>query len=311
MSTCLDDSVSTFASVSSSSTRSAAGSSGSVGVSLSAASIVPLILCGHARFGNLPCRLYASPIDAGKQRSELDRRQTQDTIDNRRPAEAVGLQLLPDQHQPAAVPHQNLHPVSPLRPEYQRRARERVGVQLCCRQRSQAVRTLPEIDRLGRQQDPRASRQRDHVSSAAARRAMTPGSAVLATLSRRPLRSTTSIRSARLSWAGATACKAEGSCKAEGFGGPPLSTSSGTKLGARGRAGRIAASVRIRARSSAVYSRRVSPRVTISIRATPSVAASVLAPMRDFNPAIASPPRQPPFQPSTARARRVPRLRLR
>ena len=97
-------------------------------------SITQRILRGNRRFENPLCGLNARPIQPVEQSGELNRRQLHHAVHDRRPAERSLLQLLPDQHQAAAVPDQYLQAVAALGAIDNDRTRERILGQRTLRQ---------------------------------------------------------------------------------------------------------------------------------------------------------------------------------
>src|SRR5205814_5432690 len=78
-------------------------------------------------------------------------------------------QALRDQHDTAAVPEDQLNPVGPLRPEHVNHARERVGAHTFAHHRRQPLRSLAEVDRLCRYQNPDITGRSDHEVAFSAR----------------------------------------------------------------------------------------------------------------------------------------------
>src|SRR3954451_4265260 len=153
------------------SARKAAASSGRLGKGSRGTSITHRILRGRGGFGNPPNRLNPRPVEAIEQRGKLHRRERHHPVHDRRPAERTVLQLLPDQHQAAAVPDQDLHPVAALGAVDNDRTRKWVLPQHFLRQGGEAVATSAEVNRPRRQQNARASRDGDHGRSTEARTA--------------------------------------------------------------------------------------------------------------------------------------------
>src|SRR3954453_11459905 len=77
-------------------------------------SVTQRILRGNRRFENPLCGLKSCPIQPIEQSGELNRRQLHHPVHDRWPAERTLLQLLPAQHQAAAVPNQYLQAVATL-----------------------------------------------------------------------------------------------------------------------------------------------------------------------------------------------------
>jgi hypothetical protein len=113
--------------------------------------------------------MQARPVQAVDERGELRGRQPHDTVADWRPAKPPFLKPLPIQNQTRSVPGQNLQPVRPLRAEDKDCPGERITLKLLLRQRRQAVRPAPEVDRLRRHQNPDACRNRNHVAAFTAR----------------------------------------------------------------------------------------------------------------------------------------------
>src|SRR5277367_1536632 len=155
----------------STSARNASMPAGRLCRSVRGESITQLILRGNRRLENPLCGLNTRPIEPVEQSSELDRRQLHHPVHDRRPAERTLLQLLPDQHKPAGIPHQYLHAVASLAAPDDDRARERVFGQHLLRQCSKSVGTLAEINWPRGQQDACARGKVDHVRDAEARTA--------------------------------------------------------------------------------------------------------------------------------------------
>src|SRR3954452_11021753 len=153
------------------SARKAAASSGRLGKGSRGTSITHRILSGRGGFGNPPNRLNPRPVEAIEQRGKLHRRERHHPVHDRRPAERTVLQLLPDQHQAAAVPDQDLHPVAALGAVDNDRTRKWVLPQHFLRQGGEAVATSAEVNRPRRQQNARASRDGDHARNTEARTA--------------------------------------------------------------------------------------------------------------------------------------------
>src|SRR3984885_2396532 len=94
--------------------RNASMPSGRLSRSSRGESVTQRILRGNRRFENPLYGLDTRPIEPIEQRGELDRRQLHHPVHDRRPAERSLLQLLPHQHQAAAVPDQYLQAVAAL-----------------------------------------------------------------------------------------------------------------------------------------------------------------------------------------------------
>ena len=147
------------------------GAFGRIGIEAEVSRITVQILCCGRRRGNPPHGLNPRPVEAVEQGCERHRRQPHHPIYNRWPLEGALLQLLPDQNQPAAVPHQQLHPVCPLGTIDDHHTRKRIFPQHLGRQRRQAMRALAEVDWPRGKQNPHAGRNADHASHADARTA--------------------------------------------------------------------------------------------------------------------------------------------
>ena len=104
-------------------------------------------------------RVHACPIHAGQKRRQLRGIHPHDAGHNGRPFEAAAIEPLPIQHKAAAIPDDNLHPIGALRTEDHRHALHRVMAQRLLRQERQAIRTLPEVHRLGRNVNREAQRE--------------------------------------------------------------------------------------------------------------------------------------------------------
>jgi len=70
--------------------------------------------------GNPRRRQNSGPVQPVEQGRIFHRSQLHHTIHDGWPAKAAVLQLFPNQHRPAAIPEQNLHPVRTFRPPYLR-----------------------------------------------------------------------------------------------------------------------------------------------------------------------------------------------
>ena len=79
------------------------------------------------------------------------------------PFEAAAIEPLPVHHQAAAIPDDNLHPIGALRTEDHRHTLHRVMAQRLLRQERQAIRTLSEVHRLGRNVNHEARWWRQHA----------------------------------------------------------------------------------------------------------------------------------------------------
>jgi hypothetical protein len=81
------------------------------------------------------------------------------------------LQLLPDQHQPAAIPDQDLHPVTAFGAEHDHCARKWIRIEHLGCQGSQSVGSFAEVYRTCGHQHPRTGGDGDHVRTADTRTA--------------------------------------------------------------------------------------------------------------------------------------------
>ena len=85
-------------------------------------------LCCRRLSGRLrprdPWYMHPRPVEPFDQGCQLRRRQAHHPVDDRWPFEGALFQPLPHQHQPAAVPYQNLDPVGAAAAEYQQGAVE-------------------------------------------------------------------------------------------------------------------------------------------------------------------------------------------
>src|SRR6202044_3567607 len=151
--------------------RNASMPSGRLSRSSRGESVTQRILRGNRWFENPLYGLDTRPIEPIEQRGDLDRRQLHHAVHDRRPAERSLLQLLPHQHQAAAVPDQYLQAVAALGAIDDHRARERILGQHLLRQDGERVCTLAEVDRPGCQQHASSSRDVDHDRKADARTA--------------------------------------------------------------------------------------------------------------------------------------------
>src|SRR5277367_3302460 len=88
------------------------------------------------------------PCKTVQQQGQLRRGQTDRAISNRWPDEASMLQPLRRQHDAAAVPRQQLYPVTSLRAENKDVPAVRISSQRLRHQRDQAVHTTAKVDRL-------------------------------------------------------------------------------------------------------------------------------------------------------------------
>ena len=79
--------------------------------------------------------MHPAPIEPFQERLKLGGAQPHHPVMYRRPTELSILEPLGDQHHTAAVPEDQLHPVSPLRAEDVDHARERIGVHRLAHQR--------------------------------------------------------------------------------------------------------------------------------------------------------------------------------
>ena len=106
-----------------------------------------------------------------EQRPELDRAQRHDAIRYRRPPERSVFKLLVDKHEATAVPDQNLHRVSVLRAEDERRPGEDVDLRHLLHDRRQPRMAFAEVDRFRIEiNPPRGFTQKHRVNAGPATR---------------------------------------------------------------------------------------------------------------------------------------------
>ena len=116
--------------------------------------------------------MYPRPVEPFNERAKLRRRQTHHTIGDRRPFERALFQPLPDQHQAAAVPYQNLDPVGTATAERTSRAPEKGSCARISRKTSAMAKLsapLRKSSRPRRDQHPDAGQDRDHIAALTAR----------------------------------------------------------------------------------------------------------------------------------------------
>src|SRR5438128_6837832 len=128
-----------------------------------------------------PNSTHTHPIKTFEKSRELSWRESHDTVADRRPPERPSFQPLGDEHDPSAVPEQQLHAICALGPEDVDDAAIRIGTEALAHHGSKSVHALTEIDRLHRDQNLHAAGGNNHEAAFTARRtsfsvaASTPG----------------------------------------------------------------------------------------------------------------------------------------
>jgi hypothetical protein len=120
------------------------------------------ILRSDNRFVNRSYCLNTRPIETVEQRSEFHRRQLHHPVHYRWPPKGILLKLLPDQHQAAWVPDQDLQPVGTLCAEHDDHPRKRILAQHLRGQRRERMCPFSKINRPGRHQHPGPRGDTDH-----------------------------------------------------------------------------------------------------------------------------------------------------
>jgi hypothetical protein len=105
--------------------------------------------------------VWMGPLSSTKTTGLSGRRQPHHPVGDRRPFEGVLFEPLPHRHEAAAVPRQDLRPIGAAAAENQDGAAKPVLRRRLLGKRGQAVGTLAEIDRPGRNQHPDAGRCRE------------------------------------------------------------------------------------------------------------------------------------------------------
>jgi hypothetical protein len=124
---------------------------------------------------------HPRPIKTFEKSRELSRTEPHHTVADRRPPERSLFQPLGDQHEPGAVPEQQLHAIRALGPEDVDNAAIRIGTKALAHHCSKSVHAFTKIDRLRRDQYLHAAGGDDHEAAFTARRtsfsiaASTPG----------------------------------------------------------------------------------------------------------------------------------------
>ncbi len=101
-----------------------------------------------------PRRVDTCPVEPVQQCRQLCRRQPHHPVADRWPFESTLIQRLPQHHQTSAVPSDDLDPISTPGTEDEHRSQKRILAERFLGQRRQTIRSLPEVHRLGRHQDP-------------------------------------------------------------------------------------------------------------------------------------------------------------
>ena len=98
---------------------------------------------------------------------------TNGTGGNARHAEATAGEPFVIEHEAAAIPEEHLHAVAAATDEDEEMSREGIESERVFHERAETVVTTPQIDRVGREEDLRASRESQHVFRTAATSAAT------------------------------------------------------------------------------------------------------------------------------------------
>src|SRR5262249_41478798 len=91
-------------------------------------------------------RAAQPPVQALEQRGEHRRRYPHHAVRNLWPHELAALEAFVHQHQARSIPHQNLDPVRPFRPEHEGRTTERIETKHLLHLRSKPIVPTAEVD---------------------------------------------------------------------------------------------------------------------------------------------------------------------
>jgi len=142
-----------------------------------------------------PRVLWRTPIDPGKQISELCRTDRQHAVRRRRPQKTAAFKPLRKKTLPLSVVPQNLEQIATTATKDKKMPAVRIVLERLLNQQCQGLVALPHIRVAGRQPHPRAAWEQDHGrSSTATTRARAAASTPWSTITRRPCVSTISIR---------------------------------------------------------------------------------------------------------------------